>query len=111
MEVGLVSDLGARLVGEGAQEAREFRVAEVEEAARNAGHLVVTLPGGRLVGDAAGARGPGAQEARKGEAQCPAKGEGEVMRGKGKAGTRGGRRKEGGKTALSPVSRCIAWTA
>ena len=101
MEVGLVSDLGARLVGEGAQEARKFRVSEVEKAARNAGHLVVTLPGGSLVGDAAGARGPRAQKVREGEAQCPAQGEREVLRGKGKAGARGGRREQGEKATLS----------
>ena len=39
VEVWLIPDLGARLVGEGAEEAREFRVAEVEEAARDAGQM------------------------------------------------------------------------
>jgi len=101
MKVRLVPDLGSRLVGKRSQKTRELRVAKIKEAASHTSHLVMALPGGGLVGDAAGARGAGTLEVHKGEAHCAAEGECEVVRGKGKTGTRGGRRKEGGKTALS----------
>ena len=99
--MGFIPDLGSRLVSKRAQKTREFRVAEIKEAASNASHLVMALPGGGLVGDAAGARGAGALEVRKGEAQCAAEGKGEVLRGRGMAGARGGRREQGEKAALS----------
>ena len=105
MKVGFIPDLGSRLVSKRAQKTREFRVAEIKEAASNASHLVMALPGGGLVGDAAGARGAGALEVRKGEAQCAAEGNGEVLRGKGEAGARGGRREKGGKAALSRAGK------
>jgi len=41
VEVGLIAHLGARLVGKGGEEASQFRVAEVKEAARHTGNLVV----------------------------------------------------------------------
>ena len=76
MEVGLIPDLGARLVSKRAQKTREFRVAEIQEAASHASDLVMALPGRGLVGNDAGARGAGALEVRKGEAQCTAEGMG-----------------------------------
>ena len=90
MKVRLVPDLGSRLVGKRSQKPRELRVAKIKEAASHTSHLVMALPGGGLVGDAAGARGAGALEVRQGEAQCAAEGKGEVLRGKGEAGARGG---------------------
>ena len=60
----------------------------------------MALPGGFLVRDAAGARGAGALEVREGETQCTAECEGEVLRGEGEAGARGGRREKGEKAAF-----------
>ena len=57
------------------------------------------------MGDAAGARGARALEVREGEAQCAAEGKGEVLRGKGETGARGGRREKGGKAALSRAGK------
>ena len=106
MEVGLIPDLGARLVSKRAQKTREFRVAKIKEAASHTSHLVMALPGGGLVGDAAGARGAGALEVRKGEAQCAAEGKGKVLRGRGEAGARGGRREKGQGRTLPRRKGC-----
>ena len=66
MKVGFIPDLGSRLVSKRAQKTHEFRVAKIKEAASHASHLVMALPGGGLVGDAAGRRGAGALEVRNG---------------------------------------------